>query len=208
MYTPRLFHETDPERAFDLIAAYSFGMLLVPGDGGEIEIAHLPFLVDRAGGPHGTLRCHVARANPIWQLARERPVTAVFTGPHGYISPRWYERPSEQVPTWNYAVVHAHGRARTPLPEAELRTLLADLSAVHERGAAEPWSLDAMVPGLADDLMGAIVGLSITVERLESKFKLSQNRSAPDRARVRSALSERGSPADLEMLRWMPPEET
>lgn len=206
MYNPRLFRETDTGRLFDLIEEYSFGMLIVAGDGGSPEITHVPFLLDRHAGPSGALRCHVARANPVWKLAQGRPVTAVFNGPHGYVSPRWYERPTEQVPTWNYAVVHAHGRAEAPLPREELRRLLVDLAAANERGAASPWTMEAMVPGRAGEMLEGIVGIAISIERLEGKLKLSQNRSPEDRARVRRALAERGSAEDLAMLRWMPDE--
>lgn len=204
MYRPRLFDETDPERLFGLIEEYSFGMLVVPDASGP-EIAHLPFVLDRTSGPHGTLFCHVARPNRAWQLAADgRTVTCVFPGPHGYVSPRWYEHPAQEVPTWNYAVVHAHGRARTPLPADELRALLGRLAAAHERGAERPWTLESTEPGFVDELLGSIVGLAIPIDRLEGKLKLSQNRSPVDRARVREALAARGNPDDLAMLRWMP----
>src|SRR5215203_5006367 len=121
MYNPRLFQEGERARLFDFIDAYSFGMLVVPDDGG-VEIAHLPFMLERGSGENGALRCHVAKVNRIWQLAQDgRPITAVFAGPHTYISPRWYEHPTRQVPTWNYTVVHAHGRARALFSEPELR---------------------------------------------------------------------------------------
>ncbi|WP_438023809.1 FMN-binding negative transcriptional regulator [Sorangium sp. So ce233] len=206
MYSPRVFVETDLDRQLDLVEAYSFGCLMVQDEQGGIEIAHLPFVLDRGVGPHGRLRAHVARANPIWRLTTEgRPVVAVFSGPHGYVSARWYEEPGKQVPTWNYAVVHAHGRASGPMSRDDLTALLDDLAAIHERGAPEPWSTRELDRELHESLLRGIVGFSIAIERLEGKFKLSQNRSPADHARVVRSLGERGRPDDLEMVRLMAP---
>src|SRR5207247_1816342 len=139
-------------------------------------------------GRFGRLRVHTARANPIWRaaLAAAR-VTAVFAGPHAYVSPRWYQRPAEHVPTWNYAVAHVHGRAHGPMPDDQLAALVGELAERHEAGAPEPWRFTDMTPDDRDKLLPQIVGLSIAIERLEGKFKLSQNRSDADRARVRAA---------------------
>ncbi|WP_433928821.1 FMN-binding negative transcriptional regulator [Sorangium cellulosum] len=206
MYSPRVFVETCLDRQLDLIEAYSFGCLMVQDEQGGIEIAHLPFVLDRGVGPHGRLRAHVARTNPIWRLATEgRPVVAVFSGPHGYVSARWYEEPGKQVPTWNYAVVHAHGHASGPMSRDDLTGLLDDLAAIHERGSPEPWSTRELDRELHESLLRGIVGFSIAIERLEGKFKLSQNRSPADQARVVRALGERGRPDDLEMARLMTP---
>jgi transcriptional regulator len=203
MYLPKVFREDDRDRLHDLIAAHDFGTLIVPHPDG-VEIAHLPFLLDRHVGPHGRLRVHVARANPVWQKALAAPsVVAVFQGTHGYVSARWYEQPQRQVPTWNYAVVHAHGRAEGPLPKDELRALLDELVAVHERGADSPWRTEGLEAGFLEGLLEGIVGLSIGIERLEGKYKLSQNRSEADRERVARALEERGGEEDREMVRMM-----
>src|SRR5271155_2611149 len=127
IYMPQVFAEHDLELAHDLIAAYSFGMLLVApsrGEGAVPMIAHLPFVLDRARGPRGTLLFHVARANPIrGALEAGAPVVAVFRGPHGYVSPCWYAS-RDNVPTWNYAVVHAHGVPRL-VDDGELLASLA-----------------------------------------------------------------------------------
>lgn len=204
MYSPEAFLETDRDRLLDLVERHSFGCLMAPDDQGGIEIAHLPFVLDREAGPSGRLRAHVARANRIWRLATDgRPIVAVFSGPHGYVSPRWYEQPSKQVPTWNYAVVHAHGRAAGPMSRDDLTRLLDDLAGIHERGAAEPWSTSELDRELHENLLRGIVGLTIEIDRLEGKLKLSQNRSPADQARVARALGERGSPDDLDMVRLM-----
>lgn len=207
MYTPSLFRESDLDRLFDLIDAYPFGTLVAQTQGGGLEISHLPFLLDRSAGTRGRLRFHVARANPVWRAALEGgQVVAVFRGPDAYVSPTWYEHPEEQVPTWNYAVVHAHGRVEGPLGPPDMRRLLDEMAARHEKelaGAPAPWRLSDMAPGHVDELIGAIVGLVIQIEHLEGKFKLSQNRAPTDRLRVVEALGARAQPDDLELLRLM-----
>ena len=112
MYLPKAFAEPDLATLHDLVEAHAFGVLVVPSAAGPPEISHLPFLLDRTRGPHGTLYAHTARANPIWRGFDGRAgALAVFQGPHGYVSPSWYAS-RDDVPTWNYAVVHAHGAPR------------------------------------------------------------------------------------------------
>jgi transcriptional regulator len=203
MYLPTLFHESDAGRLHDLIAAHPFGTLVASADG-DVEIAHVPFLLDRDVAPYGRLRFHVARANPIARAAASgAPLVAVFHGPDAYVSASWYEAPTEQVPTWNYAVVHARGRASAPMTKDETRRLLDDLSRVHEAGSPAPWRMSALDPRFVDELLDEIVGFALPIERLDGKFKLSQNRSPQDRARVMRALTHRGGPDDLGMVGWM-----
>src|SRR5258706_16236783 len=111
MYIPKAFNETDRDVLFDLIDEYAFATL-VSFSSSEPTVSHIPLLVDRQGPGHERLLGHVARANKQWtEFAGERSVLAIFQGPHAYVSPAWYsEHPS--VPTWNYAIVHVHGRAR------------------------------------------------------------------------------------------------
>jgi transcriptional regulator len=207
VHTPSLFREADQARLHEFIEAHCFGALVAQSPGGALEISHIPFQLDREVGAFGRLRCHVARTNPIWRAALDGgAVVAIFSGPSAYVSAGWYERPEEQVPTWNYAVVHVHGRAEGPMPEGDLRKLLDDMAEVHERGQAQPWRVDALPPRLAENLMGGIVGLSIRIDHLEGNFKLSQNRSPTDRRRVMEALTARGSPDDLELLQLMRPD--
>jgi transcriptional regulator len=202
MYNPALFRVADPARLHDVVEAYPFGMLVAPAPDG-LEVAHVPFVLDRGAGPHGTLRFHVARANPVWRAAlAAREVLIVFRGPDAYVSASWYEKPHEEVPTWNYAVVHAHGRAAGPMTKDELRRLLADIAARHETGE-DAWRIDRLDPAFVDELLGQIVGVSVEIARLDGKFKLSQNRSDEDRRRVRDALALRATEPDLAMLRLM-----
>ncbi|MGO8998122.1 MAG: FMN-binding negative transcriptional regulator [Polyangiaceae bacterium] len=197
MYIPAEFSEPDLAKARALIEGNSFGMLVIPRAGREPEIAHIPFLIDAEPAPFGTLRAHVARANPCAALLASEPsVVAVFTGPHAYVTPRWYESPRSSVPTWNFTAVHAHGVARPLGDREETRRALRDLSAKHEAGAQHPWSPDGADASYIERLLGGIVAFSIRIERLEAKAKLSQNRSAGDRARVAKGLRERGEPGD------------
>jgi transcriptional regulator len=201
MYQPAHFREPDETRALALVEAHSFGLLVAVDQTGAPEMAHLPFLVDRGAR---VLRTHVARANPLAKLAAAgRSMTAVFSGPHGYVSPRSYPQPRAQVPTWNYAVVHVAGVARV-VDDAALRRLVDELAAVHEAGAAEPWRLEDADPELPARLLRGIVGIELPLERVDAKYKLSQNRSPEERAGVRRALAERRAPDDLALLALMP----
>jgi len=199
MYLPRLFRETNHEALVALIRQRSFGTLIAVGDDGAPEIAHLPFVYDATAGPYGTLLGHLAKPNPMAQLATsDRALVAVFNGPHGYVSASFYGEPTEQVPTWNYAVAHVHGRGRA-LERHELRDFLERLSEQHD----DVWRIEAMNPVLLEELLSAIVGFAIPIERIEGKYKLSQNRSPNDHARVVAALRARGTEDDLAMAELM-----
>jgi transcriptional regulator len=203
MYLPRLFAVSDRAALAALCRENPFATVIgVDTDSAPPapEIAHLPCLVDR---DCARVLLHVARANPLARMAAAGArLTAVFHGPHCYVSPRWYREPARQVPTWNYAVVHASGPART-MEAAELRGLLDDLSARFEAGAERPWRPDDTEPGFIERTMNGITGIVIDVDRLDGKYKLSQNRSAEDRAGVRAGLRERGAPEDLPVLALM-----
>lgn len=200
IYLPEHFHETDLDALQDLMESNSFATLISP-DAGDPLITHLPLLLDRERGAYGTLLGHFARANPHWQRLQERPaVLAIFHGPHSYVSPAWYGvHPA--VPTWNYAVVHAAGRARLLQDPAALENITRRLVHTFESPRPTPWRLDLPV-GFHEQMLRAIVGFEIDIERLSGKFKLSQNRTADDRRRVIEAL-EAGSPADVELAALM-----
>ena len=176
MYAPPHFAQPDPDQLVALMRAHAFALLLCADADGAIEASHLPFLVEQ-----GRLRCHVARQNRLAELAAAgRTMTAVFAGPHAYVSPRWYSDPQRSVPTWNYAVVHATATARV-VPEPELRAIVHELTAIEEQGA---WSPDPS----SDKMLRGIVGIELAAPRLDGKWKLSQNRPAEDRNRVRAEL--------------------
>lgn len=188
VYTPKHFDEIDVVRLHTLIRAHNFATLICTQQG-EIAVSHLPLLLD---AKRGVLRGHMARANSQWRMfSPDQEVLVIFQGPHHYISPRWYvSHPS--VPTWNYAVVHAHGPAQIIDSSVELEALVRDLAEHHEAGAAQPWVM--ALPGeYQAKMLAAIVGFEIRITRLEGKFKLSQNRPAADRPLVIEALEQLGN---------------
>jgi transcriptional regulator len=193
MYTPEHFQPTDERTLWDFVDEHAFGTLLTLVDGLP-TVSHVPFLADRDGRQ---LHCHVARANPHWRdLARSPRALVIFMGPHGYVSPTWYAERGG-VPTWNYAVVHAHGSAHAIDDAEHARKHVEALAAKYERGRAAPWTPDYDTRRLA-----GIVAIEIRVDKLEGKFKLSQNRSATDRAAViaRLTATQRGEDAALARL--------
>ncbi|AKV04197.1 Transcriptional regulator [Labilithrix luteola] len=202
MYTPKVFRETDLPTIHRAVEADSFATWVVASETGKLEITHVPFLLDAAAG---TLRVHVARANPIWRLAIAEGATSVvvFHGPHAYVSASWYEHATKQVPTWNYAVVHAHVGQGRVLANDELLAMLEAMSSHYEAANGSTWKIDDLAPSVRDELLAAIVGLSLPVDRWEAKAKLSQNRSPEDRRRVVDALKRRGSADDLAMVDLM-----
>ena len=185
MYVPKHFAEDDPARLAALIDAHEFATLFTAGDGGPFA-THLPLLFEPSRGPRGTLIGHVARANPHWRRFDGRPALAVFAGPHAYVSPRWYKA-APAVPTWNYVAVHAAGTVRAVEDPAALRAILDRLAARHEGDG--PWRIADQPENFTAGMMRAIVGLELAIETLEGKAKLSQNRSAADRAGVIEALA-------------------
>jgi transcriptional regulator len=200
MYTPRHFAESEA-LGFDLIERRGFGLLLMSA-GGKPEISHLPFVLDRPGR---RLVAHVARANPIWKLMDgAAEATAVFQGPNAYVSPDWYEKPAAAVPTWNYAVVHVLGRPTT-LDDAGTVDLLVRLSGLHEERLRpkRPWTVDKLGAELFAGMRKAIVGFALPIERLETKIKMSQNRTPADQARVREALAALPDPQPRDVAAMM-----
>ncbi|MEZ5560172.1 MAG: FMN-binding negative transcriptional regulator [Pseudomonadales bacterium] len=202
-YNPPAFRVEDPARLTRVIEAYPFAML-VSGSGDGIEASHLPclFRPDAEGAGSGTLRAHLARANPHWQSLDGAQVLVIFQGPAHYVSPGWYPTKRENpavVPTWNYVVVHARGRARVFHDVEPLRALVSDLTDHMESGRSvagafgdgDPWCVDDAPDDYVRRLLAQIVGIEIRVESLAGKFKLSQNRSAADQAGVRAGLAAR-----------------
>jgi transcriptional regulator len=200
MYLPKQFSVSDESETFDLMDRYSFATVISCADNTPL-ISHLPLVLDR-----GTRKLfgHMARANRHWKIMEKNPdVTILFHGPHTYITPQWYVS-GRDVPTWNYAVVHAVGKARLIEDHPGLIDLLENMSVKFEAGSTNPWKFE-----LPDDLldpevlMKAIVGFEIEITELHSKFKLSQNRCLEDRESVMQGLSQRGddqSRAVLEMM--------
>lgn len=198
MYVPRHFAETRVDVLHDLIRRHPLGTLIVAGSDG-LDATHVPFEIAPEPAPFGTLRCHVARANPVWQqISADRPVLVVFQGEQAYVSPSWYVAKQEHgkvVPTWDYVAVHAYGTAKAVHDAVWLRQMVEDLTNRHEHGRAEPWRVSDAPTEYVEKLLGAIVGVEIPVTRLIGKSKLSQNRSVADRQGVVAGLEHEGSPA-------------
>ncbi|HXZ48377.1 MAG TPA: FMN-binding negative transcriptional regulator [Usitatibacter sp.] len=206
LYIPPPFRVDDRRELVEFVERNAFGTLVSSGPGG-LRVSHIPFLVEAPADGRLRLLAHVARANDHWRaLEQASEVVAIFHGPHAYVSPTWYEH-HPAVPTWNYAVVHAHGRA-APLDEAELRALLARLAAKYEAGNAPPWRMEDLPEDYVRGMVKAIAGFAIEVTKLEGKFKLSQNRPGRDAERVAEALRAGGEEALAGLMREHPARST
>ena len=193
MYLPGSFREQDVGRMHALMRERPLGTLVSHGSSG-LFASPVPFLVDAREDGLGVLRAHMARANPHWQiLAEGGECLVLFHGEQGYVSPAWYPSKAQAghvVPTWNYVLVEARGKAKVIEGVAWLESQVADLTRCHEGVRSAPWQLgDAPEAYLAMQLK-AIVGVEIRVTALTGKWKLSQNRSEPDRNGVLAGLSD------------------
>jgi transcriptional regulator len=192
MYLPKHFEQPDTDAVAQLLAAHPLATLAWPTAAGP-EAERLPLLWDRSpgDGAHGTLRGHVARANPVWREAAGQPVLAVFRGPQAYVTPSWYPSKAANakvVPTWNYAVVHLRGRLHAVEDAPWLRALVGRLTDTHEASFAHRWQVSDAPEDYIAQMLRAIVGIEIVVEAVQGKWKMSQNRSAADRAGVAAGL--------------------
>lgn len=194
MYTPSHFAMVQPDELHRIMRSHALGILVTHSADG-LDANHLPFEFDAAQGPLGTLTGHVARANPLWQqCAAGAEVLVIFRGVQGYISPSWYPSKHEahrQVPTWNYEVVHAHGRLTVRDDEKFVRGVVGRLTRRHEASEPRPWKMGDAAPGYIDAMLQAIVGIEISLTRLQGKAKLSQNKELGDRQGAVDALRER-----------------
>ena len=208
MYLPPHFAVTDPEALHQLIRAHPLGALVTHGELG-LDANHLPFELDAGEGGQGVLRAHVARNNPLWQEVKDGDeVLVIFRAAEGYISPNWYpgkQAHHQQVPTWNYAVVHAHGRIRVRDDARFVRRLLATLTRTQEAAEPRPWKMADAPRDYLEAMVAAVVGIEIEIDRLVGKFKLSQNKEAADRQGAIAALLQRGQEALGEAMQSPPP---
>ncbi|MES1260086.1 MAG: FMN-binding negative transcriptional regulator [Acidobacteriota bacterium] len=204
MYLPPNFREDRPEILRALMAEFPLAALITQSPEG-LTANHLPLLYDPEPAPWGTLRGHLARANPQWQMAgTEADALAIFQGPQAYVSPNWYPSKRETgraVPTWNYAVVHAHGRLSVYSEPERLRRFLDRLTAEHEADQPVPWMPSDAPPEYIDGLLRAIVGIEMAVTRIEGKWKVSQNQPAANRAGAAEGLEALGKTAMASLIR-------
>lgn len=197
MYLPQVHEERDVSVLQALIRAHPLGTWITQGSD-ELIVNHIPFLLHANRGEFGTLVGHVARANSVWQsFSKSVHSIIVFQGADSYITPSWY--PSKHahgraVPTWNYAVVHAHGLPRVIDNEGWLLAHLNELTDAHEAQQALPWKVSDAPTEFIDHMIGRVLGIEIPVTKLLGKWKVSQNRPMPDRLGVVAGLMERGDP--------------
>jgi transcriptional regulator len=201
LYVPAHFAASDRAAVARLIHDHPFATLVTPG-APEPLVTHLPLVAVSDCEPNGTLLGHFARANPHARAATDVESIAIFHGPHAYVSPSWYAESGAAVPTWNYAVVHAHGSLELAHEPAQTRAILDVLIQRFESQRVRPWQ-----PGLdrarLDALVAAIVGFRMRIRRIDAKFKLSQNRSVEDRTRVAEALDQEGFAEADATAAWM-----
>jgi transcriptional regulator len=202
MYVPPAYRETRADVLHALVRAHPLGTLVTAGAAG-LTANLIPFdLVETAGGM--VLRAHLARANPQCDELRSGAETLViFQGPEAYVTPSWYAAKAEHgrvVPTWNYAVVQVRGRPQVFDAPDWLAAQVGRLTDGHEAGRAHPWAVsDAPETFIAGQLR-AIVGLEIPIERIEGKWKMSQNRSEADRSGVAEGLRAEGAEAAADLV--------
>jgi len=191
MYSPPYNRIDDRSELLAFMRANNF-VLLVTGTGGELVASHLPVLIEERGGKL-VLVMHMAKANPQWQQFFDEEVMVVFSGPHAYVSPRWYEQ-KERVPTWNYAAVHAYGKVKVVDGREAKYAAQATLVRHHDL----PWESDfrKLSPGYLNDMLKGIVNFEIEVTRLETRWKLSQNRGRREQERIIAELEKSADSAE------------
>lgn len=197
MYIPKQFEETRVEVMHELMGAYPLATLVTHSPGG-LNANHIPLQLSTSPAPHGTLRGHIARANPLFgEIAQGIETLAIFNGPNSYITPSWYATKRETgrvVPTWNYAVVHAYGVLRVVDDASWLRAQLDALTDHNEASFSEPWAVSDAPPDHIDKIMAAIVGVEMVITKLVGKWKVSQNQPTQNQASVISGLKKSALP--------------
>jgi transcriptional regulator len=180
VYIPKHFQIEDRQQLIHFIKNNSFGILFSQTEEGPYA-THLPFFLKEQEGEQGILTGHMARANPHWKGQQEE-VLVVFSGPHAYISPTWYEEPNT-VPTWNYAAVHVYGKLSLVEEKEELLGLLEEMADFYEADMEKPWQVQSDNQYI-QNMLNAIVGFRIEITRIEGKFKLNQNHPIERQERV------------------------
>lgn len=199
MYIPTAFSQTDLSLLHDMLERYSFAILITPTDSGP-QITHLPLLLDRRDGPFGTIVGHLARANSHADQLSGRPSTVIYSGPHTYISPTWYEA-DHVVPTWNYVAVHVTGSVELVEEPTALREIVERMTDTYEAAMPAPWRLPRSTA--IDRMLEQIVGFRLKIESIEGKWKLNQNHSPERRRKVIAQLRGQRDPDSLAIAQLM-----
>jgi transcriptional regulator len=202
MYIPKMNEEKRVPVMHDLMREQSFACLVTLGANG-LMASHIPMILEQDGSEFGVLKGHLSRANSQWRdLTPGVEALAIFSGTHHYISPSWYPTKQEHgkvVPTWNYAVVHAYGTLKLVEDSAWLMSHLESLTDKHEASFELPWKVADAPPEYIRQMSNGIIGLELPISRLEGKWKLSQNKTGPDREGVVNGLDKLGTPESLAM---------
>ncbi|MCY1413800.1 Protease synthase and sporulation protein PAI 2 [compost metagenome] len=207
MYLPSAFRQDDPAEMLRLIAETRLATLVTSGERG-LQASHLPLLLEPGEGEHGTLYGHLARANPQWrELAAGAEALLIFQGPDAYVSPAFYPAKAEHgkvVPTWNYIAVHAYGQAEVIEDAPRLLDIVSRLTRQHEGEREQPWAVSDAPAEYIEGMLRAIVGFRLPIERLEGKWKLSQNRSQADLQGVRQGLADSAREGERQLAGRIP----
>lgn len=202
MYRPKHFDEPHFERLHEFVREQPFGTIVSQGEAG-LEASHVPFLIDAVPDSPGRLFGHLARANPQWRaFDGEAECLTVFQGPHAYVSPAWMESASN-VPTWNYVAVHAYGRPEVIEDPDRVRAGIERLVATSEAFRSSPWATGKAPADFIDGLLRGIVAFDLPIDRIEGKWKLSQNKSEADRRGIIRGLEAEGGEASSDLARVM-----
>ena len=187
MYSPGSFRVSDDAVVLPFIECYDFATLITSTAKDGVLITHVPLFLKRSKD-RAVLQGHVAKANPHWRrFDGGTPSIAIFHGPHAYVSPAWYQN-KPAVPTWNYAVVHAHGRPRITEDRQVTLDILQNLVRKNERHRSEPWEMAELSPEYYEQMASRIIAFEMPIDSIEAKFKLGQNRSEEDREGTISGL--------------------
>ncbi|MDC8831983.1 FMN-binding negative transcriptional regulator [Alteromonas gilva] len=195
MFVPAAFAFTGQAQQLAFIEQYPFAVLTT----GDLQATHLPMLVNLQGNSV-TLLGHVARGNPHWRALDNTPALAVFSGPHAYISPKWYAS-EPNVPTWNYVAVHAKGTLQI-MTDSELLAAIDELMATFEPDFAQQEAGEAY-DVYRQKLLKGIVGITLHVEHLKGVRKLGQHKSQADQAGVSKGLRSTDNYESLALLNYM-----
>lgn len=196
MYLPKHYEETRLEVLHQLMQAHPLATIITLGGDG-INANHIPLHLDAAAGQFGTLRGHVARANPLWQdfATPMLETLVIFHGPNAYVSPQWNplkQQTGKAVPTWNYAVVHCYGTLRVLDTAPDARRNVDELTNTHEAGFTPPWTVDEAPPDYTEKMLAAIVGIELEITKITGKWKMSQNQPAAGQQGTVQGLRQQG----------------
>lgn len=193
MYTPKAFENNNIEQLHQFIERFNFATLVSHHDG-ELQVTHVPVMLNRKQGKYGALAWHMAKLNPHAKVLEDvKNTLCVFRGPHAYISPSWHEK-TPDVPTWNYAAVHVHG-VPVLISKEQLSSDLSIMVRHHEGLLNNP---DYIVPDeYKNKLMNYAVGFHMEISRIEGKFKFSQNRSLKHQEEMLQGLRKQNTPEAL-----------